>query len=341
MNKFTWLLLVSLMVPACDRPGSNGDDISPDNGTEVPAVTTTQSGGVLARVNGVEVPMSRLHDALLEDFGLRPAQNIIADEVVRQALVRRNLPQEVSEMDIRSESVLALRRIFRFVKIPSGNQLDQMLNQFIASTSNFTRRAWDASMARNVRLGRLAENKIPKITEDEIRKAFFREYDGKIRVRTIRVASYSEAQAIVKRLEKGEQFAKLASKYSTHPSSRDGGLLPDIGTKSKPDIIPPVLARVAREDLKKPGDISDPVVCGAHIYILKLEEIIPPRKVKYDDVKEELRLFLREIKKFDLRQQILHSLIKKSRIEYVNPVIRAKYMELQRKVKAGPTDSKN
>ncbi len=302
-----------------------------------PKSTPESTGRALATVNGVTIPMSRLHEILVEDFGLTPARNLIADEVILQELNRRDLREDVTTSELWDESVLALRQVFRFVTLPPKAKLAEMLDQFIATQTNLTRRGWNAAMTRNVRLGRLAKKRIEDIRESEIRKAYFYHYDGAVRVRIIQLPNYSEAIAAHKRLREGAGFKAMAQKYSTHPSKANGGLIPPVGMKSKPESIPPLLARVAREELKKPGDISEPVVCGSHIYLMKIEEIIPPKDVKYSEVKDQLLVYLRDIKKFRSRQEVMKRLIGKAQIEYVNPIIRAAVNKSEKRDTAHPT----
>ena len=335
----TSLFAGCLMSPSCTsidpKPGKNEPTPPAPPAVTDPVVTppTVNSGNIMATVNGHPIPMEKLNEILVRDFGFRPAKNLIADEVVRQELKKRKLPYEVTEAEIQKETVLTLRRIFKFVKTPPPSQLEKLRDQFISTHDTFSRRAWNATIQRNVRLSRVAVINIGDITDEDIQRAFFDEFDGKRLLRTIQVRTYAEARAILKRLEK-EDFATLAKTYSNHPTSNNGGLLPLIGTKTVPPSIPAAIARVARE-LKHEGDISSPIVCEAGIHILKLEKIIPPSKdhtgqdVKLDDVAESLRLFIREIRIFNLRTKILEDMIRKSDIQYINPIIRADQREFE------------
>ncbi len=80
----------------------------------------------------------------------------------------------------------------------------------------------------------------PQISEDAIKAAYEKEYANQpgveeIHARHILVASQAQAEAIIKQLDQGADFAKLAQKYSTDPGSVNGG---DLGWFKKTDMVP-------------------------------------------------------------------------------------------------------
>ncbi len=329
MNRLTWMLTLTVLLTGCDiRPTQAIEPKNPPAAAPAAAPAGENQAGqaVLAIVNGQNVLMARLHDALVQDYGLPIAQQIVADEVVRQELIAQDLPGEVTPDQLRAESIRALRRIFNFVKDPSKKQLDTLLGQFL-SKQRFTRRQWDTTMTRNVRLSRLAAKRI-KITDKMLRTAFLQVYDGKLMVRHIQVSTLDKAQAIHKKVSAGGDFAELARKHSTNPTGKEGGLI-EIGIRSPSKELPLTLVKVART-LEKTGDVSNPLQAGTAFHILKLEEILPPKNVKFEDVKAELEQFVREQEIARLQQKILRQLLSKAKTQYVNPVIRAQQEKAKR-----------
>ncbi|MBW4024509.1 MAG: peptidylprolyl isomerase [Proteobacteria bacterium] len=80
----------------------------------------------------------------------------------------------------------------------------------------------------------------PQITEDAIKAAYDKEYANKpgveeVHARHILVKTKKEAEDIIKQLDDGADFAKLAKKYSTDPGSVNGG---DLGWFKKTDMVP-------------------------------------------------------------------------------------------------------
>ncbi len=291
-----------------------------------PDSPTTSAGeaapALLARVNGNPIPASRMHDALVRDYGLGVAQQLIADELVRQALERKNLPTDVTDRQIEIENYRAITKIFQFDEdAPTPEQMNSLLDQLLAQ-KNITRRAWEVTMARNARLARLADRRV-KVTDEDLRQEFFARYDGKLKVRHIQVPSMILAQEVSDKAQGGADFEQLAFRYSTNPSGKTGGWLPDIGPRNAPETVPPNLVRAARA-LKQPGDLSNIVQVGTNFHILKLEEILPPRKVKFNEVKGKLRHLVREKKVDELQPILMKELIDKAQIEYLDPILRAR-----------------
>lgn len=88
----------------------------------------------------------------------------------------------------------------------------------------------------------------------------------KIRARHILVDHEYEIKDIVKKLEAGESFEKLAKDFSTCGSSADGG---DLGFFSKGMMVPS-FEKVAFSLF--PGQVSEPVRTQFGYHIIKREE---------------------------------------------------------------------
>ena len=180
-------------------------------------------------------------------------------------------------------------------------------------------------MARNVRLRRLAGSEV-KITEEELRDEYLQQFDGKLQVRHIQVPTLKAAEDILKQLKAGAEFAELAASYSTNPSGKNGGWLPDIGLRSQPTDIPDAIVDAARA-MKVPGEVSNPVQVGTNYHILKLEKVVAPKNVKLDAVRDQLTQIVREKKIYLAQIQMMNYLIQQARkngaIEWVNPALRS------------------
>lgn len=327
-NNVIYLILLALAIAGCDMNFGRKKVIEPTKPAPVEAFSQSSTasfgeGDILAHVNGQPVYMAPLHKALVDDYGLPLAQHLVADEVVRQELVKLKLSTKVTTEEVSDENDRMLLTIFPLETPPSPQQMEGLLSQFLAKNQN-TRRQWDATMARNVRLGRIAAEQI-NVTDADLRKEFYRQYDGKLKVRHIQIPSLLEADNVLRELGKGRDFAETAYKYSTSPSAKDGAWLPNIGTRIASKSIPGALV-VAARSLKKPGDQSNPVQVGTNFHILKLEEIIPPKDVKFEDVKNKLRPDVEYRLIMKKRHEILQDLLSssKTKIQYVNPAIKRK-----------------
>ncbi len=88
---------------------------------------------------------------------------------------------------------------------------------------------------------------------------------------------------ILEKLKQGGDFAELAKKNSEDEESREKG--GDLGDVDLNQTLP-ALARVIAD--LKPGSISDVVKTSFGYHILKLNQIIPPRKISFKEVKTDI-----------------------------------------------------
>ena len=184
-----------------------------------------------------------------------------------------------------------------------------------------SRTQWQIAMRRSATLRKLAEQEAT-VTDQEVRDEFNVQFGQKVVVRHIQTATLTKAQELLTRLygEKAD-FTDLARRHSTHPSAKDGGLLPPISRRGADVSIPPAIRQAALA-MKKVGEYSDPIQTGTSFHILKLEEIIEPQNVKFEDARDQLRGALLERNILVLQPKILQRLIQKANIEYVHPVLK-------------------
>ena len=303
-----WIAVLAATVACCLAVASADDE---------PKQTPRPSepkGAVMAYVNGKAIGMETLYDLLLRARGLEMAQALIADELVRQAAQKAKVT--ITDADVEAEMVLSLERIFG--EVPTGEQRERMLQQFLLRFK-VSHAQWLLSMRRNAYVRKLAEPKVT-VSEAEIQEEFGRQFGRKVEVRHIQTESLNRAQEVLKKLEAGENFEKLAFQYSTNASGKSGGKLPPIGPKTV-GVLPAI--RQAALAMRAVGEISDPVRVGTSFHILALVKIIPPQSAKLADVRDALKASLRRRKLMMLRQQILQDLIRSAKVEFVDPVLRS------------------
>lgn len=147
----------------------------------------------------------------------------------------------------------------------------------------------------------------PDITQAAIQAVYDKDYANKpgveeIHARHILVASESQAQDIIKQLDKdkGANFADLAKKYSTDPGSVNGG---DLGWFKKTDMVPDFAnAAFAMKD----GEISQTPVhsqFGWHVIQVLGHRVDPTPTLA--DVQDKIRN--------QLIQQGIHNLLTQAR----------------------------
>ena len=99
-----------------------------------------------------------------------------------------------------------------------------------------------------------------------------------------------DLEEIQKKLLEGEDFAKLAKKYSQGPSAAKGG---DLGYFRRGQMVPPFEKAAFA---LKPGEVSDIVVTRFGYHLIKVSDIKPAKTFPYPEVKEKLADFLKKEK---------------------------------------------
>ena len=144
----------------------------------------------------------------------------------------------------------------------------------------------------------VAEQVRARVTENDIR-AYFDTYVvpelakqneniEEVQARHILVATQGEAETVIKRLEKGEDFAALAGELSLGPSASRGG---DLGYFLAEEMVQ---AFSDAAFALQPGELSAPVETEYGWHVIRLEDrrVVPPPS--FEDLSEQIRAFLEQ-----------------------------------------------
>lgn len=192
--------------------------------------------------------------------------------------VRSNLPPHYAELepDVLFDGIL--------------EQLVQqaLLSQSIEGDPSLETRLTIENETRAIRAGAaIDEIMAVEITEDEINAAYRSEYVEKdpgmqYSAAHILVETEAQAQALIKELADGADFATLASEHSTGPSGPNGG---ELGWFGKGVMVEPFYNAVVELEV---GEVSEPVQTQFGFHVIKLldtrSETVPPLA----DVREQL-----------------------------------------------------
>jgi foldase protein PrsA len=139
-----------------------------------------------------------------------------------------------------------------------------------------------------------------KVTEEELKK-YYDEYKPKIKASHILVDDEKTAREIKEKLEKGEDFAKLAKEYSKDTgSAANGG---DLGWFGPGKMVKEF--EDAAYSLKV-GEISDPVKTDYGYHIIKVTD--KEEKKSFEEMKDEIEF---EVKRSKLDQTKVQSELEK------------------------------
>jgi peptidyl-prolyl cis-trans isomerase C len=147
-----------------------------------------------------------------------------------------------------------------------------------------------------------------KKTYDEAAKA--QKPETEIHARHILVATDADAQAVIKRLKGGEDFAKVAKEVSKDTGS-DGG---DLGWFTKDKMVPEFAEAAFKLE---PGTISEPVKSpfGWHVIEVegKREKTFPP----FDEVKDQVSRYVVQ----KAQSELVTELRKTAKIDRAEPEV--------------------
>lgn len=118
----------------------------------------------------------------------------------------------------------------------------------------------------------------------------------------ILVDSEDKAKDIKAKIDKGEDFASLAQVHSACPSKANGG---DLGTFHRGQMVKEFDDKVFSMSL---GEISEPVKTQFGYHIIKLNEINDAKARSFDEVKDEVRAHVMQIKQMNAFKAVIDSL---------------------------------
>jgi peptidyl-prolyl cis-trans isomerase C len=337
------------VIPGCskdeakDQPAGAAEAASPaSSDAGLPAGTPGAPGAlkgvpaqlpdVVARVNGVPVKKDELQMAITNLEGRAgaavPAEQ--RDTVYRQVLDRivgyHLLVQEARARKFEAPPWDVDKRLSDIKsQFPSEQAFKEMLQQR-GMTEDRLRQETAETIAVNAMLEKEYESLVAA-TDDEVRtfydgnKPRFREeasvHASHILIRleaNADVAARTKARAQIEDLQaqvkKGANFAELATKHSQDPGSAPKG--GDLGFFARGQMVP---AFEEAAFATKIGQVSGVVETPFGFHLIKVAETKPGRDVGFDEVKEQIREYLKQQVREQKSQSFIDQLKAKGKIE--------------------------
>lgn len=247
---------------------------------------------------GVQVGARGDQLELLKELRLEAMDLMIEQELVSQAAEFEGIEADAAEVD---KQINDLREVFEKedqfrMKLEADGFTEESyrrhIERMVAAKIYLDRIRMDASDISDVELQRFYDENHERLT-----------LPGQVRVRHIllkwkpmgtqddRGAIRKQMQPILERARGGEDFAALASEFSEDSSTRDNG--GDTGLFGPGTMVPEFEQVAYSLDV---GAISDPVDTVFGVHILKLEERVEPRLLPLEEVRDQLRDYVREQK---------------------------------------------
>lgn len=232
----------------------------------------------VATVNGVKISKDKLYDSLVKQGGTSTLDNMITQELIDQAAEDANVT--VTEADIDKE-IENLKKSFG-----SEDEFQQTLAQY-----GMTEDSLREDAATQVTIRKILEPQV-KVTDDDIKTYYDQNKasmatPAQIRASHILVATKEEAEAILKELKGGADFATLAKEKSTDTGTKDNG--GDLNFFAKGTM------EAAFEDAAfalKVGELSGVVQTSYGYHIIKKTDekaaVTPTLEDKKEDIKYQL-----------------------------------------------------
>lgn len=280
--------------------------------------TTRPGDAVIARYEHAVLTRGQLMDFLVQTRALDAMLNLMQLQIARALADREGI--RVSRADIEAEQRQTLQQAFagetEIKEEQYGELLIQLREQLKISPAEF-----DVVMATNAYLKALARPQIDRLlTEENLRKAFNIRYGEQVRVRHIQLETLAQVAEVRKRLDAGEDFAKVAAEVSRNTDTkRSGGAFQPFSMQS--DLPEPFKAAAFELEI---GKVSDPVEAGGFFHLLKLEERIAPKAVVFENVRDELKQQVAEEQVLVVTTQlrrVVSQMLASGNLEVLDPVL--------------------
>lgn len=282
------LLLAGMGVVVVLALGISGCNSLPDNAA--------------ASVNGVIITKDDVADRIRVIAGMSP-QKVPADT---ESEDYKNLQRDVTEQLV-SEEMTRQEALKRNIEV-SPEEIEDIVDQVVVDKyygdaakmeEDFAKRNITIEDLRADIKRRLINKKFIEslkddisVSEEEVRARYEASkgnyvYPEKRQVRQIVVSSQSQAQQIADRIAAGENFTTLAQQLSIDSKTKqNGGLVGMVPQSALPKEIGQAAFSMSR------GQVSGPIKSDLGWYIIKVEMITPPANRTFEDVKDELTMFI-------------------------------------------------
>lgn len=266
--------------PVIERPDPNAPaKVDP----KVQPIAIANGDRVIAEISGVKVTESQVMPVLIESDGLDILLKVTQLNMAKAEAFRDG--KSISQADVDREREITLRLAF-----PEAEPADYpgLLRQLL-QRQNVSEVEFGLVLQMRAYLRKIVSGEAQaRLTDEMVRAEFNALYGERIRVRHVALNNMQEVAEARERIAKGDDFADIARTMSRSPASaRLGGELPPFSRMTTQ------LSKVFIDtafSLKTPGEVSaDAVQDGRFLHIIKLEERMEPKAVKYDDVKDSVR----------------------------------------------------
>ncbi|CAN7674908.1 peptidylprolyl isomerase [Aminobacter aminovorans] len=228
-------------------------------------------------------------------------------------LAEQDLGQQFGNLPPEQRRAAALSSIIE-IRLMAAQAVEKGLDK----DADFQRRV--AFLDQRALHGELVEKEVAgKITDDEIRARYDKEIAAQkpvneVHARHILVKTKEEADAIIKKLEGGEDFQKLANENTTDPSGKTSG--GDLGFFGPGQMVPEF--EKAALALEVGAYSKEPVQTQFGWHIIKVEDKRAQQPPAFETVKDQVRSLLIREKYIELVKQVRTA----GKVEITDPALK-------------------
>jgi len=254
--------------------------------------------------------LKRRHDVFLPDESQsKQRAQFVKRKILDDLIDRKLLLQEAQKQGIQVEPEELAQEIRKFKSNYTEISFQKMLKE-----RDFTPEEWADLKRENLMITKYLESLSPAEATAADVDAYYQAHSAdfqvpeSVHVRQIVTDTKEKAETILKRLQNGENFAKLAQDLSLSPDRNDGGDLGFIQRGSFPREFEVCFSM-------KPGEISPiiPSLYGFHIF--KILEKAPPHALELEEVREKIELTLQQDRRQVFVKEHLKTVREQAKIE--------------------------
>ncbi len=297
-NSFVWMALCVALFSACGRPKPE-EILVRWNQTSITVADLTKE---LKRRRDIFRPEGAQSSSLAAEV----RKTILSEMVDRKLLL-----QEAQKQGVQVEPEELAQEIRKYKSSYTELSFQKMLKE-----RAFTQEEWVDIKKENLLIQKylLGLNRAGVGQSDAELEKYYQEHlkefqiSESVHVRQIVTDTKEKAESILRRLQNGENFAKLAQDLSLSPDREKGGDLGFIKRGSFPREFEICFSM-------KPGEISPiiPSLYGFHLF--KILEKAPARTLEFSEAREEIEIRLKDNAKEEFVKKHLEGLRAEAKIE--------------------------
>lgn len=283
-NQIKWLMLLALLGTACLTASCDNEKF--------------RGRKTIATVNGEKIYLDEYRERLNAQKGILSPQtfpdslqkqHLLEEEILESMITEKIVLQRARELNLFVSQAELDRKIMDMRKDYGNNFFDLLRAQ------NVRYEDWREELKKEMLMDKLVAadvNSRIRVSEDEAEN-YWRAHPGacraemRIRASQIVVRDPQKAADIKVRLDKGEDFAAVATRESLGPEAARGGDLGLIARRTLPDALDKTLF------LLPVGKISQIVRSAYGWHIFKVTEIHPAGTRSFNDCRKDIMAGLR------------------------------------------------